>query len=108
MEQAETIREYLTRRDRWIRGLRIASWVLLLVMFALVFWHPIHHRYLRIGALAILCIILGAHALVISTTRCPRCGFDLRSKAATARWKEVAKDQCPQCGVSLDESLKLG
>jgi len=29
MEQAETIRDYLARRDRWIRISRIAAWVLM-------------------------------------------------------------------------------
>jgi ribosomal protein S27AE len=109
MEQGETIRDYLKRRDRWIRGWRIAGWVLMLVLFALVFWDRTEqHRSVRIGAFIVFCVALGAQGYLRTSTRCPRCGFDLRSKPATVNWLEVSKDRCPSCGVSLDESLKLG
>jgi ribosomal protein L37E len=108
MEQAETIRDYLARRDRWIRISRIAAWVLMLVMFALVVWDPSQHRYLRIGVFIVFCISIGAAGYLTTTTRCPRCGFDLRSKPATVNWREASKDRCPSCGVSLDESRMLG
>ena len=108
MQQGESIRHYLQRRDRWISTLRIAGWVLLLALVALVFWDSRNHRYLRIGGFFAFCICLGATGYLSSGTRCPRCGFDLRSKAMTSKWAEVAKDRCPSCSVSLDESRKLG
>jgi hypothetical protein len=109
MEQGETIREFLARRDRWIRAWRIAGAVLLLILFPFLVWaRGQQHLYLRLGAFIAFCGFLGALVYLTVTTRCPRCGFDLRSKPATAHWLKIAKDHCPQCGVSLDESLKLG
>jgi hypothetical protein len=109
MEQAETIRDYLKRRDRWIRGWRIAGWVLMAVLFVLVFWDRTEqHRYLRLGVFIVFFITIAVPGYLRSSTRCPRCGFDLRSKPATVKWLQVSKDRCPSCGISLDESLRLG
>jgi hypothetical protein len=109
MEHGESIRDYLKRRDRWIRGWRIAGWVLMAVLIAVLAWDPHEqHRYMRLGAFIVFCITIGAVGYLGMTTRCPRCGFDLKSKPATVNWLEVSKDRCPSCGVSLDESLKLG
>jgi ribosomal protein S27AE len=100
-----TIREYVRRRERWLVIARRSMWVWFFVMFVpiMAFW-PHLPKYLLLTLLAIYCVPL-AMQLYLASTKCPRCGFDLRSKPMTKVWREASKDSCPHCGTSLDEPM---
>jgi hypothetical protein len=94
----ETLRDRIKRRVRWAAAASIAGGILL-VAFAIVY-HDDPKSFPNVILYIGVPLVLGG-VLVIQTTRCRKCGGNLRMHAGLP-WIGIP-NFCPHCGTNLDE-----
>jgi hypothetical protein len=101
----ESMRQYLSRRIRWLGVVGIAGWLL----FAATGFFGVHQKGGPPPPLVFAGFALfGGAALLTQRVKCPRCSTALGQLTFSLAFNFTKKRQinfCPYCGVNLDEPM---
>jgi hypothetical protein len=99
-----TIREYITRRGRFVQGFSLFCAIVALA--AVLFMDPYSTKTTGKGWIAAyFALVLAIGWFIGFITKCPRCKRSLGSLVSqvSTGWRVNLPGPCPHCGVSLDE-----
>ena len=98
-----SMRDVLKRKIRWLFGIGLGAWLMMLLGMAILNGEPQPHVNAQLLLIIVGTVVFGAAILLIQRVKCLKCktprgqialaiGFRLRRKV----------NFCPHCGVSLD------
>ena len=101
-----TIREYIVRRGKWVNGVTLL-WFVVVLLFFFVPHSSLSANVYRGWLLAAVVPLVTLKFAIAWRTRCPRCRGGLSSLVrSTASPKTDIDHVCPHCGVSIDEPME--
>ena len=100
------MREYIVRRGKWLTRVTL-FWLVVVLLFAFVPHSSVPKNVYRGWLLAAVLPLMSLIFVIGWRTRCPRCGGLYSLVRSTRSPKTDIDHECPHCGVSMDEPMKI-